>query len=163
MKKILMILSGLFAIIASTPTISKAQIAPTAFKSATGYAKDTVTAASTKYMIYPGVSGANSGKITGSNEVSIVATGLEISGTTSGSLRLEASLDSITWYPYYLGTAAVDTAGSNYRLTLSDVTGNQTIRWVLSSFSDAYIRVAALGGGTTNWSVAAKLQARRID
>jgi hypothetical protein len=118
MKKILMILSGLFAIIASTPTISEAQIAVTSLKSATGYTKDTVTAASTKYMIYQNPT-TGLGKITGRNELTIVANGLEISGTTSGTIRLEASIDSVFWYPYFegLGPAYVDSAGSNFRKT----------------------------------------------
>jgi hypothetical protein len=164
MKKFLFLIGLIGVVSMSVPIKSEAQnIAPTALKSATGYAKDTVTAASTKYMIFQN-STTGYGKITGRNEVTIVANGLEISGTTSGSLRLEASIDSVIWYPYYLGSLphAVDSVGSNYRLTLADQTGNQPIRWVIPQFSDGYIRVAALGGGTTNWSVAAKLQARKL-
>ena len=138
------------------PTITNAQISPTVLKSATGYSKDTVTAATAKYLTYVS-STTGKGLITGKQTIYVVATGQEISGTTSGSLRIEASADSVTWYPYYLGTAQVDTAGSNYRLTLQDATGKQSIRWVLKDFGDSYLRVAALGGGTTNWSAEGKL------
>lgn len=158
MKKLLLFacIVGSFTAI---PTITNAQIFPTVLKSATGYSKDTVTAATAKYLTYVNPT-TNRGLITGKQTLIIVATGLEISGTTSGSLRLEASVDSTTWYPYYLGTAQVDTAGSNYRLTLADQTGKQTIRWKVTDFVDGYLRVAALGGGTTNWSAEAKISGK---
>lgn len=156
MKKILGIVLMMSLWLAASYT-SNAQIALTAMKSATGYARDTVTTTTTKYMIFPT-------RITGRNQVTVVGEAIEISGTTSGTIRLEASCDSVIWYPYYLGTSDVeqDSTSSNLRLTLTDITTRQTIRWMIPVFGDQWIRIAGVGGGSTNWSFAGKLQARKL-
>lgn len=138
-----------------------AQVPLTTLKAASGLNKDTVVAATAKYLYLRDATGKLM-KIAGRNELTVMAGALEISGTTTGNVRLESSVDSTNWYPYYLGTQQVDTAGSNYRLTLADVTTAQNMRWYVPVYADSYFRLAAIGGGTTNWSVFGKLQVRPL-
>lgn len=103
---------------------------------ASGVAFDTIKTTTALYMY--------TGSVKGMNVVNIVAKATELSGTTSGTLTLEASLDGTTWYPYY------DSKDSVYSKTLADVTGAQVYRWQITNGTDNYYRVRGIGGGTVS-------------
>lgn len=136
-----------FLLSAQTGTSTATGIEPTVMKSATGYSKDTVTAASNKYLY--------SKKITGMFEtLTVSAAAEEISGTTTGTFYLETSQDSIVWTPAYF--RATDST-----FTIADQTGVQSVHWIINNFGEKYVRVRCLGGGTTNFSISAKYMTRR--
>lgn len=132
---------------------AQAQINLTVMKSATGYNQDTVTSSVAHYLI--------SQKIRNRQDVTVVFKGLEISGTTAGTITLEASIDSTTWYPYYQSINPGDTTGGNYRLSLADVSTAQPFRWFLPAFADAWVRIKCVGISTPNVQVSAKYFAKR--
>lgn len=149
MKKIVLFLLASLVFVA----VQAQDVSLTVMKSTGGYNQDTVTSTAAHYLI--------SQKITGRKDVTVAFKGLEISGTTAGTITLEASIDSTVWYPYYT-TIAQDTTGGNYRLTLADIGTAQNFRWFLPNFGDAWVRVKCVGISTPNVQVSAKYHARKI-
>lgn len=78
------------------------------------------------------------------DKTDITAISTEISGTTAGTITLEASQDGTTWGPYY------DSKDSVYSKTLTDVTTAQVYRWDLTNSSDTYYRIKWVGSGTVS-------------
>jgi hypothetical protein len=142
------LLVGLMAL-SFTPSETKAQgVDLTNTLSATfSNVLDTVTSTTAHYMVTRQIKGLY-------KEFFVVASATEISGTTTGTVSLEASQDNVKWYPYY------NSMDSTYVLTLDDQTGAQNYRWKLSNFGDGYLRVKAVGGGTVNYTISAKYTAK---
>ena len=98
----------------------------------TGNAFDTIKTTAAVYLY--------TGPIDNPKEaINIIFTATEVSGTTSGTATLEASMDGTTWYPYY------NSKDSIFSMTLSDVTTAQVYRWQISG-GDKYYRVKAVHG-----------------
>lgn len=153
MKKILFLslILGIMALsnVNAQSAFTGAAFSPKVMKSATGWNADTVTSTTAHYLI--------STKITGTYRfINVAFKGLEISGTTAGTISLEASGDSTVWYPFYNATIQSDVTFS-----LADVTTDQTHRWELNNHSgDLWIRVKAVGISTPNVQVSAKYWAK---
>lgn len=118
-------------------------------KSANNNTVDTVANTGTKYM--------TSQKIGGNiKSLAVAVTLTEISGTTGGTLTLEASLDGVTWYPLYQSYSDTTT------FTPADV-ATQAFRWLISpseGFGDTFVRVKYTGTGTMSTKISAKYLAR---
>lgn len=137
MKKFLIL--GIAALVMSTSLFAQTALTSAAYPANT---IDTVTNTATKYLV--------TGKLVDKYKaVSVVATVTEISGTTGGTVSLEASWDGTNWYSVYAS------ADSTYTFTPADQTAAQSYRWKLTDFGDAYLRVKYTGTGT----MSAKIQA----
>lgn len=140
MKKIIFFLSLMFAF-----TITNAQ---TSLTSVYGNTVDTVTNTGTKYMYTGAIKGFQ-------KVVSIQVSLTEISGTTGGTISLEASLDGTNYYSYF------DSKAASYTFTPSDVT-SQNFRFQITDVGDVYFRVKYVGTGTMSDKITAKYLARNI-
>lgn len=150
MKKILLLTIGLGAL-SLTPVVSKAQVRPTTlYSTAYGNATDTITNSTAHYFPTPKLT------ISPRDIVCLSVRAVEISGTTDGIISLEASCDSVTWYPYFGGTDMKDTTGGPLQFDLADVTTVQGIRWRLTEVGDYYLRAKIVGVGTVSISVTSK-------
>lgn len=138
MKKILFISFAL-----SFAFVANAQVRT--MKSATyGLSLDTVTTTTPHYMQLGPISMK-------SKNIEIVAKVLEISGTTSGSVSIEASFDGSVWFSPFNST------DTTYALTLSDVATAQTYRWKLEGQRATYWRIKAAGGGSVSFTISGTL------
>lgn len=147
MKKIFFFLSFLIGMMFCLQESAVAQKSPTAAYSTTNsLTLDTITNSTAHYFAIPKI------ETSYKKNVFVVATGIEISGTTDGLFTLEASGDSTYWYPFHQGTGMIDSTGGKLQLDLGDVTTSQSIRWVLPDFADLYLRVKMVGVGTTNFT-----------
>lgn len=158
-KKIISLLfSALFLLVLQQSVLAQKAgypLAATALRStAFGNTLDTLTNTAAHYFVTP--------KITSMYEPLCIAfRGIELSGTTDGIISLEASGDSVTWYPYYTGTGLKDTTGGPLQLDLADVTTAQGIRWVIRDAPDLWYRVKAVGVGTPSVAISAKYWGRK--
>lgn len=88
-----------------------------------------------------------------SNETTIVATVLEISGTTGGTLLLRGSLDGTNWVS--IPTEETATAIATY--SPADVATAQSFSWRLKRSPYLYYEVQYTGTGTMSATLAARL------
>ena len=139
MKKItyLLMFATLFCLTAGAQNItSKTMKATWGEYAPSGNAFDTIKTTAAVYLY--------TGPIDNPKEaINIVFTATEVSGTTSGTVTLEASMDGTTWYPYY------NSKDSIYSFTLTDVATAQIYRWQIAG-GDKYYRVKAVGGGSVS-------------
>lgn len=150
MKKLLAFIIGI-GVLSFAPTVSNAQVRPTTlYSTAYGNATDTITNTTAHYFPTPKLT------IGPRDIVCLSVRAIEISGTTDGLVTLEASSDSVTWYPYFSGTVMKDTTGGPLQLDLADVTTVQGIRWRLTEVGDYYLRAKIVGVGTPSISVTSK-------
>ena len=138
MKKfILLIVTGFLFIAASNAQALTSQY---------GLTVDTVTNTGTKYL--------TSSKVIGKPTRSILVVSLtEISGTTGGTISLEASMDGSNWYSYYGGK------DTSYSFTPTDLAG-QSFRFSIPNLEDYYLRVKYVGTGTMSDKISAILYNR---
>ena len=140
MKKLIF----LFVLIAGSFTVN----AQTSLKSQYGNTVDTVTNAATKYLT---LSQSLAGYY---KTLAVSVTVTEISGTTGGTVSLEASLDGTNWYSVY---TSMDTS---YTFTPADVSTAQSFRFTIPAWADKNVRVKYVGTGTMSAKVSASLIAR---
>ena len=151
MKKLLILAVVVVVGLLFTSTALKAQVRPTTlYSTAYGNATDTITNTTAHYFPTPRLI------VKPSDIVCLSVRAVEISGTTDGIISLEASCDSVTWYPYFTGTDMKDTTGGPLQLDLADVTTVQGIRWRLKDVGDLYLRAKIVGVGTVSISVTSK-------
>lgn len=145
----LLLIMSLGTISVSAQT-TNSKIVPTSMKSTwgasspTGVTSDTIATDTTKYLYTALINGVK--KI-----LNIVVTATELSGTTSGTLSVEGSVDGTSWYDVY------NSADSTFSYTMLDQAGAQVYRWKIENASDKYYRVKAAGDG--NWKYTAKYSA----
>ena len=144
MKKII---TYLFASVLMARVAQKAQAQPgvvVSMVSQYGNTVDTVTDGGTKYM-------KNSVAISGYQKLVTVSVHLdEISGTTAGTISIEASLDGTNWYPYY------SSRDTSFTFSPSDAATND-FRFSLFDFRERYVRVKYVGSGTMSDKIYTKL------
>lgn len=107
---------------------------------------DTVTNTATKYVY--------TARVAGFSLAGVVVNLTEISGTTAGTITLEASQDNVTWYSAYYST------DTTYSFTATDV-ATQSFRFKVVNFIDNYLRVKYVGSGTMSTKIAGTWTARR--
>ena len=112
-----------------------------------GNTTDTVTNTATKYL-YSGV--VNGYQKTAAIQVTLT----EISGTTAGTISLEASVDGVNYYSYY------GSKDSTYTFSPSDVS-SQSFRFILTDVGDLYFRVKYVGSGTMSDKISGKILVRK--
>lgn len=140
MKKLLFL--SLFAAISF---VSQAQAT---LKSQYNNSIDTVDNAGTKYLTLATTAAAY-------YKVASVAVGVtEISGTTAGTITVQASLDGTVWYDVY---STISNTGATYSFAPADITTLQTYRFKINSWSDRYLRVKYVGAGTMSAAFTAKV------
>jgi hypothetical protein len=140
MKKLITLL--MFAV-----TLSFTSTAQTNLTSIFNNTSDTVTNSGTKFL-YTGV-------IKGFQKtLAIQFTLTEISGTTAGTISLEASIDGTNYYSYY---GSLDSA---YTFTASDVS-SQSFRFLVKDVGDLYFRVKYVGSGTMSSRVTGRFLTRK--
>lgn len=146
MKKILFL--SLFA------TLCFASQAQVALKSQYGNAIDTVDNTGTKYLTLQN-SSLTATPITSFYKVASVAVGVtEITGTTAGTITVQASLDNTVWYDVY---SSISNTGATYSFAPADVTTLQAYRFRINSWSDRYLRIKYVGAGTMSAAFTAKV------
>lgn len=135
---------------------------------------DTATDATALYLTVAKKNASNLGVIyplyDADASLSILATGVKISGTLAGTVSLEQSFDGTNWAPVTLSwevprTSVVGATTTTYTskdvLPLSDVSTVQSIAWNIPYISAAYYRVKVGGTGTQTSSWKAYLQLNR--
>jgi hypothetical protein len=152
MKKISMILligSTLFSI----APVQKAEAqagSVVSLVSQYGNTVDTVTNSGTKYLTIPK-------KIQGYQKLVTIAVNLaEISGTTGGTITVEASLDSSSWYSFYAGRDSATAITAAHTFTPLDQATN-VFRFSLFDVRELWLRIKYGGTGTMSDKVYAKL------
>lgn len=140
MKKLITLL--LFAAVVSFSSTAQSNLT-----SVYSNTSDTVTNSGTKYMYTGAVKGFQ-------KTVAIQYTLTEISGTTAGTISLEASIDGLNYYSYY------GSQDSAYTFTAADVS-SQTFRFLVKDVGDLYFRVKYVGSGTMSSRVTGKFLARK--
>ena len=151
MKKIISMLFFAFLLVAGVQTQSKAQAnTVVSMVSQYGNTTDTVVNTGTKYLY-------NSVAIGGFQKVVTVAVHLiEISGTTGGTITVEASLDGTNYYPFYVGRDSSTAITNSYTFTPADAATND-FRFSLFDFRERWVRVKYTGTGTMSDKISAKI------
>ena len=145
MKKILSILA-LFICVAVSTQAQRIATSGTLVSATYGKVTDTVTSTAAHYMVLP--SGTT---LPATMELTVVATCVEITGTTAGTLTCEGSVDGTNWTSLYLTNST--TALQSF--TATDV-ANQSFSWKLDNFSYKYVRIKAVGISTPQFTIAGK-------
>ena len=147
---------ALATMFAGAPAADAQQTAVDSFHSVYGNTVDTVTNGATKYMYSPQIRGFQ-------KVISVVVHLAEISGTTAGTITLEASLSGGTsaadWYPV-TSYGVTDSTKGTWTFTPTDV-ASQNFRFKVTDWSDLYLRVKYTGTGTMSDKIYAYYLARR--
>jgi hypothetical protein len=124
---------------------------PTSLKATWGESSPTGSATLATTNTTPGY--LYSQAIVGYKDVTnITVASIEVTGTTAGTLTLEASMDGTNWYNVYNST------DTTYSFALSDVTTSQVYRWQLLGVANKYYRVKSTGSGSPSYTTTAKIE-----
>lgn len=107
---------------------------------------DTVTNTATKTLDF-----GTAAKVVGKHNALVVATVTEISGTTAGSVILEASSDGSNWYSVYSSKDSV------YTFSPADQTAAQSFAFQIDNALHSYYRLSYTGVGTMSAKIAGRV------